>query len=109
MPMEYIVPSLRIAAITGMANRGALEERFAQLKELEEEWFVAGFHQQVQKKQDKVWHDHHIKGRTLKEMIWYYYMTTSLRNSLANFCCRENKISFYAKILRHRAAKPYCI
>ncbi len=31
MPMEYIVPSLRIATITSMADRGALEERLAQL------------------------------------------------------------------------------
>jgi len=49
MPMEYIVPSLRIAVITSMVDRGALEERLAQLEELEEEWFLAGFHQQVQK------------------------------------------------------------
>ena len=36
MPMEYIIPSLRIAVVTGMADRAALEERIAQLKELEE-------------------------------------------------------------------------
>jgi len=47
--MEYIVPNLRIVEITGMANRGALEERLAQLEELNEEHFLAGFHQQVQK------------------------------------------------------------
>ena len=44
MPMEYIVPSLRIATITSMADRGALEERLAQLAELEEEWFLVEFH-----------------------------------------------------------------
>ena len=27
MPMEYIVPSLHIVALTGMTDRGALEER----------------------------------------------------------------------------------
>jgi len=37
MPMEYIMPSLRIAVITGMADHGALEERLAQLEELEKE------------------------------------------------------------------------
>jgi len=47
--MEYIVPSLRITMITGMADRGALEEWLTQLEELEEELFLAGFHQQVQK------------------------------------------------------------
>ena len=44
MPMEYIIPSLRIAAMTGMSDREALEERLAQLEELEEEQFLAGFH-----------------------------------------------------------------
>eukprot|EP00253_Pinus_taeda_P011750 PITA_11750 len=44
MPMEYIVPSLRVAAIIGMADRWALEEWLVQLEELEEEWFLAGFH-----------------------------------------------------------------
>jgi len=43
--MEYIVPSLRIEAITGMMDQRAMEERFAQLAELEEERFLAGFHQ----------------------------------------------------------------
>eukprot|EP00253_Pinus_taeda_P036177 PITA_36177 len=37
MPMKYIVPSLWIAAITGMENCKAFEERLAQLEELEEE------------------------------------------------------------------------
>eukprot|EP00253_Pinus_taeda_P018764 PITA_18764 len=45
MPMEYIVPSLRIAALIGMTDCGALEERLAQLDELEEERFLARFHQ----------------------------------------------------------------
>jgi len=49
MPMEYILPSLRIAALTGMTDCKALEERPAQFEELEEERFLAGFHQQVQK------------------------------------------------------------
>ena len=57
MPMEYIVPSLRITVLTWMTNREALEERLAQLEELEEEWFFAGFHWQVQKKREKSWHD----------------------------------------------------
>ena len=38
MPMEYIVPSLRITVLIGMTDREALEERLAQLEELEEEW-----------------------------------------------------------------------
>jgi len=44
MPMEYIVPSLHIAALTGMTDRRALEEKIEQLDELEEERFLVGFH-----------------------------------------------------------------
>eukprot|EP00253_Pinus_taeda_P001413 PITA_01413 len=57
MPMEYIVPSLCISALIGTTNRGALEERLAQLDELEEEQFLARFHEQVQKQREKAWHD----------------------------------------------------
>lgn len=34
MTMEYIVPSLHIAALRGVKDRGALEEQLAQLMEL---------------------------------------------------------------------------
>lgn len=44
MPMEYIVPSLCIATLTGMTDHEALEERLLQLAELEEKIFLAGFH-----------------------------------------------------------------
>eukprot|EP00253_Pinus_taeda_P024758 PITA_24758 len=37
IPMEYIMPSLCIATLTGMTDRRALEERLAQLDEIEEE------------------------------------------------------------------------
>jgi hypothetical protein len=45
VPMEYLVPSLRIAAFTNMDDTGAIQERLAQLLELEEDRFIAGFHQ----------------------------------------------------------------
>eukprot|EP00253_Pinus_taeda_P001959 PITA_01959 len=45
MPMEYILPSLRIAVLTGMMDHEALEERLVQLEELEKERFLVGFHQ----------------------------------------------------------------
>eukprot|EP00253_Pinus_taeda_P005927 PITA_05927 len=44
MPMEYIVPSLRITSLTSMADREALEEWLVQLMELEEDQFFVGFH-----------------------------------------------------------------
>lgn len=49
MSMEYIIPSLRIASLIRMMDHEALEERLTQLEELEEEWLLASFHQQVQK------------------------------------------------------------
>ena len=63
MPMEYIVPSLRIVAVVGMADAEELEEWIVQLIQLEEGYFIVGFHQQVAKDQQKVWHDHHIKKK----------------------------------------------
>ena len=39
------MPSLRITILTGMTYCEALEEKLAQLYELEEEIFLAGFHQ----------------------------------------------------------------
>jgi len=57
MPMEYIVPSLCIEAFTGMEDCKAMEERLMQLEELEEDRFLDGFHQQVQKEREKAWHN----------------------------------------------------
>ena len=47
MPMEYIVPSLKVATFTDMANEEIVNERLLHLVELEGDRFVAGFHQQV--------------------------------------------------------------
>ena len=49
MPMEYIIPSLRVAALTEMVDENTLKDRLFHLVGLEEESFFAGFHQQVQK------------------------------------------------------------
>ena len=43
MPMEYIVPSLRIARATDMADEATLEDRETQLVQLEEDCFIVGF------------------------------------------------------------------
>eukprot|EP00253_Pinus_taeda_P025288 PITA_25288 len=66
VPMEYIVLSLCIAALTDMEDHEVLEEWLTQLKELEEDQFLVGFHQQVQKEHEKSWHDRHIKLCTFK-------------------------------------------
>ena len=44
MPMEYIIPSLRIAVVTRMDDEATLEEQLAQLVEHKEDRFVVGFH-----------------------------------------------------------------
>jgi hypothetical protein len=49
VPMEYLVPILRIAAFTYMDDTGIVQNRLTQLVELEEDRFFAGYHQQVQK------------------------------------------------------------
>ena len=47
--MEYILPSIRIAQITEMVDANTMNDRLAQLLALEEDRFIAGFHQKVQK------------------------------------------------------------
>jgi hypothetical protein len=67
VPLEFLVPILRIAAITHMTERGAVQEILNHLMTMEEDRILAGFHQQVQKARDKAWHDRHIKNKTFKE------------------------------------------
>jgi hypothetical protein len=65
--LEFLVPNLRVAAITQMTECGTIQERLNQLLAMEEDRILAGFHQQVQKARDKSWHDRHIKKKTFKE------------------------------------------
>ena len=63
MPMEYIVPSLRVVAIIGMIDVDVVEDILLQLVHLEEEHFVLRFHKDIKKQRKKVWHDRHIKSK----------------------------------------------
>ena len=47
--MEYIVLSLIIALLTEMINGDDVEQRLSQLVQMEEEHFVVGFHQNIEK------------------------------------------------------------
>jgi hypothetical protein len=67
VPMEYLVPRLRIVAFIDMDDTGAIHERLAQLVELEEDRFIAGFHQQIQKEREKAYHDRHIKKKIFRQ------------------------------------------
>jgi transposase InsO family protein len=71
VPIEYLVPSLRIASFTDMDDTGVFHERLAQLVELEEDRFIAGFHQQVQKEREKAYHDRHIKQNEFMQILVY--------------------------------------
>ena len=53
MPMEYIAPSLKISTFTDMDDLDMMKERLEKILELEEDRFVAGFQQQVQKAREK--------------------------------------------------------
>ena len=66
MPMEDIVPSLKIVVLTDMEDEEIVHERLLNLVELEEDRFVVGFHQQVQKYREKAWHDRNIKIKEIK-------------------------------------------
>ena len=44
VPMEYLVPSLRIASFIVMDDTNVVQDRLTQLMELEEDMFIAGFH-----------------------------------------------------------------
>ena len=43
IPMEYIVPSLKISTFTEMYDPAVLNERIVKILELEEDRFIAGF------------------------------------------------------------------
>ena len=45
-----------------MTDVDVVEEILLQLIHLEEERFIAGFHQNVEKQRQKAWHDRHIKN-----------------------------------------------
>ena len=51
-----------------MADENTLNERLLHLVGLEEEHFIEGFHQQVQKERGKASYDRHIKHKTFKEL-----------------------------------------
>ena len=64
--MEYIVLSIRIVTLTEMTDGDVVEQRLSQLIQMEEECFIAGFHQSVEKQRQKAWNDHHIRFKPFK-------------------------------------------
>jgi hypothetical protein len=74
IPLEHFIPSLCVASTTNMTEINTLQERLYQLMELEEDIIKVGFHQEVEKSKDKVWHDRHIKNKNFKEgdLVLFY-------------------------------------
>jgi hypothetical protein len=74
IPLEYLIPSLHIAAITNMKKRGTIQEILSQLMELEKDRIMASFHQEVQKAKEKDLHDRHIRKKKFKEgdLVLFY-------------------------------------
>ena len=86
MPMEYIVPSLRIAISTNMADIDGIKEILSHLLSLEEHHFITGFNQQVQKAREKAWHDRHIKLKVFKEGDLVLLYDSKFEKFPENFC-----------------------
>jgi hypothetical protein len=75
VPLEFFVPSLHLAEIRNMIERGSIQERLSELMELEEYNILEGFQQEVQKERGKDWHDKHIKKKRFKkgDLVLLYY------------------------------------
>jgi hypothetical protein len=67
VPLDYLIPSLCIATITDMTEKGATQEILAQLMELEEDRIIAGFIKRYRKKRIKHGMTRHIKKNNFKE------------------------------------------
>jgi hypothetical protein len=61
MPIKFIVLSSPIAMLEEITESGIVKKGLSELVEIEEYWFIIGFHQQVQKVHEKSWHDRNIK------------------------------------------------
>jgi hypothetical protein len=85
VPMEYLVPSLRIVAFTSMDNTGIVQDKLTQLIELEEDKFISGFHQQVQKEREKAYHDRHIKRKAFNQGYLVLIYDNKFMNHPGNF------------------------
>jgi hypothetical protein len=77
VPMEYLVLSLRIIAFTYMDDTGIVQERLAQLVELEEDRFIAGFHRRYRRKERRPTMTDTSRRRYLSKVIWFWYMKVS--------------------------------
>lgn len=85
VPLEYQVPSLRVAIEERLGDLDSLQERLNRLNQLEEQRTRALFIQEVVHNRRKVWHDRHIKKKkSSKKMIMYCYTIINIKNILVS-------------------------
>lgn len=61
MPVEYTVPSLRIAVQNRLGDEESLRERLNTLLQMEERRTVAQWATEVAQRRRKLWHDKHLR------------------------------------------------
>lgn len=61
MPMEYMVPSLRIAVENRLGDTESLKERLYQLNKLDERRVMAQWATENMQRRQKYWHDKHLR------------------------------------------------
>jgi hypothetical protein len=66
VPLDYLIPSLRIATITDMTERGAIMGKINSTHGIRRRRNHSWFPSRRYKKKDKAWHDRHIKKNNFK-------------------------------------------
>ncbi|KAH9310224.1 hypothetical protein KI387_038135 [Taxus chinensis] len=74
LPIEFMLPSLRIARAGGLADEQALEEWIEKMVQLDEFQAISRWSQKQEKAWQKAWHDRHIKDKKLEvgQMVLLY-------------------------------------
>ena len=63
IPIEYIVLIRRLDVIIEITDVDVVEERLFQIVHVEKEYFVIGFHKNVEKQRRKAWNDRRFKRK----------------------------------------------
>ena len=72
--------------MTEMVDEDTVNERLLHLTRLEEDRFLAEFHQQVQKAREKAWHDRNIKQKMFKVGDLVLLYDSKFTKFLGKFC-----------------------
>lgn len=80
MPMEFIVPSLRVTTITNITEIDTMQTRLDKLMELEEDRFIVGLHRRVLKAQHKTSNNRHIGNKHFQPRMLLLYDSKVLKH-----------------------------